>query len=131
MKAAFHDLAEKGRLRTGPFATYPKDRYGHFAVRHPGGAYLFVIAVEGDAAGQPVERFDHASVSVRGADAGPPERCPTWEEMCWVKDLFWDAEECVVQYHPPRSSYVNRHPYVLHLWRPSFADIPMPPLECV
>lgn len=64
--------------------------------------------------------FEHVSVSLR-------DRCPTWEEMCFVKDLFWDDEDCVIQYHPPKSEYINCHPYVLHLWRPINAEIPRPP----
>ena len=54
--------------------------------------------------------LEHVSVSLR-------RRCPTWDEMCMVKDIFWADEECVVQFHPPKSKYVNFHPYCLHLWR--------------
>jgi hypothetical protein len=65
--------------------------------------------------------WEHVSVSTSRA------RTPTWAEMCQVKDLFWDEEDCVVQYHPPRSDYVNHHPYVLHLWRPIGVTLPRPP----
>jgi hypothetical protein len=58
------------------------------------------------------ENWEHVSVSVPGN-----ARCPTWEEMCFIKDTFWNDEDCVVQFHPPKSQYVNVHPYVLHLWR--------------
>lgn len=54
-------------------------------------------------------------------------RTPTWDEMCHIKDLFWDKEDRVVQYHPPESEYVNNHPHCLHLWRPIVVDIPAPP----
>jgi len=54
------------------------------------------------------------------------DRCPTWEEMCLVKDLFWDDTDCVIQYHPSRSDYVNNHPYCLHLWRPIGIELPRP-----
>jgi hypothetical protein len=64
--------------------------------------------------------WEHVSVSTR-------TRCPTWEEMCWVKSLFFEEEEAVVQYHPPRSQYVNDHAYCLHLWRPLRAELPTPP----
>jgi hypothetical protein len=47
--------------------------------------------------------------------------------MSHVKDMFWDTEETVVQYHPPESEYVNTHPYVLHLWRQTDAELPRPP----
>ena len=52
---------------------------------------------------------------------------PTWEMMCQVKALFWDPDDCVLQYHPPESDYVNAHPHCLHLWRPVGVDLPRPP----
>lgn len=68
--------------------------------------------------------WEHVSVSL-------PDRCLTWAEMCQVKDIFWAAEECVVQYHPPASEYVNQHPYCLHLWRPTKQALPLPPMWMV
>jgi hypothetical protein len=70
--------------------------------------------------------FEHVSVS-HLTNRFPP----TWEEMAAVARLFWDDEECLVQYRPPKSSYVNHHPGCLHWWRPRQAVIPMPPLACV
>lgn len=64
--------------------------------------------------------WEHVSVSLSN-------RCPTWGEMCFIKDLFWDEGDCVIQYHPPKSEYVNNHPFALHLWRPIGISIPMPP----
>lgn len=68
--------------------------------------------------------WEHVSVS-----PGNQRRktCPTWEEMCAIKDMFFDEEERVVQYHPPKSEYVNQHPYCLHLWRPTEERMPFPP----
>ena len=56
-------------------------------------------------------------------------RTPSWGEMCAIKDVFWDEEDCVMQLHPPKSDYVNCHNHVLHLWRPRERDvfIPRPP----
>lgn len=54
------------------------------------------------------------------------QRCPSWEEMCFVKSLFWGKEDAVVQFHPPESLYVNTHPFCLHLWKPNFANMPVP-----
>ena len=70
------------------------------------------------------EKWDHVSVSLE-------DRCPTWEEMCWVKDLFWNRGETVIQYHPAADNYVNVHPYCLHLWKPQRRVIPLPPIEFV
>ena len=68
--------------------------------------------------------WEHVSVS-----PGSPNRkkCPTWDEMCAIKDMFFEAEETVVQYHPPKSDYINNHPYCLHLWRPIGQEVPRPP----
>lgn len=72
--------------------------------------------------------WEHVSVSVR---QGKKVLTPNWEEMAYVKKIFWGEEDCVIEYHPPKSNYVNNHPNVLHLWRPIGIEIPMPPIECV
>lgn len=74
--------------------------------------------------GYPAPAWEHVSVSTA-------ERCPTWEEMCLVKDLFWDPDDVVWQVHPPRREYVNCHPYCLHLWRPIGLELPRPPWMAV
>lgn len=63
--------------------------------------------------------FEHVSVSLA-------HRTPTWEEMCIVKDLFWDTEDTVVQFHPPKSEYVNLSKNCLHLWRWTRGNFPRP-----
>ena len=52
---------------------------------------------------------------------------PTWDDMCFIKDMFWTDEDCVVQYHPPKSEYVNNLPNCLHLWKTTDAEMPLPP----
>ena len=133
MRTSPPDRLEKGRVRGRGSA--PGDMHGYFLVPAPGGVFLWVIGAPADAsdwaaAGLPGIPFEHVSVSVRKGGR-PAERCPTWDEMCFVKDLFWDPEEAVVQYHPPRSAYVNYHPYCLHLWKPVGVAIPLPPAACV
>lgn len=68
--------------------------------------------------------WDHVSVST-------PHRCPSWDEMCWIKDLFFEADETVIQYHPRKDDYVNCHEYCLHMWRPQNVELPAPPLEMI
>lgn len=72
----------------------------------------------------PEAEWEHVSVTLIEQAL---KRCPTWEEMCYIKDVFWAGDETVVQYHPPRSEYVNRHAHCLHLWRPVTAALPRPP----
>lgn len=89
--------------------------HGAAIVPNGKGSDLLIIAADG-------EGWDHVSVTVIGR-----ERCPNWEEMCLVKSLFWDAEDCVIEFHPPASQYVSQHPYCLHLWKPHNFEIPTPP----
>lgn len=70
-------------------------------------------------------KWQHVSVTISSKDR-KVERCPTWEEMCFVKSQFWNDDETVIQLHPPKSEYVNNHPYCLHLWKPDSIEIPLP-----
>jgi hypothetical protein len=51
--------------------------------------------------------------------------------MCKVKDLFWDEDDVVIQFHPRKSDYVNNHSGCLHMWRPIGVALPLPPHEMV
>lgn len=73
--------------------------------------------------------WDHVSVSIETINE--KTRLPTWEELNWIKNLFWDEDEEVIQIHPKKSNYINVHPNVLHLWRPQKEKIPMPPMYMV
>lgn len=69
--------------------------------------------------------WEHVSITI------DRNRTPNWEQMCFIKDVFWDEEDIVVQYHPSKSQYVNMHPYCLHLWRNTKYDIISPPPELI
>lgn len=47
--------------------------------------------------------------------------------MCFIKDTFWNKDECCIEYHPAKKDYVNNHEYCLHIWKPINLEIPMPP----
>jgi hypothetical protein len=83
------------------------------------GYYFLVMA--GDSEG-----WEHVSISIL-----PEQRCPTWEEMCYIKSLFWGDEDAVMQLHPAKKDWVNYAPYCLHLWRPIGQGIPLPPATMV
>lgn len=112
---------EQWRIRGGPYAS--DTSYGNNGafivpcVPHRSTLKLLMSDQEG---------WEHVSVSVHRQ-----KRLPTWEEMCWVKELVWRPDERVVQYHPPEAEYVRAHPYVLHLWRPIDAKLPYPPYQMV
>lgn len=97
------------------------DPFGKFFIRRAGSNHpMIVIATPGDWR----LPWDHVSVSLK-------RRCPTWEEMCWVKDLLWLPEEPVIQIHPPKSKHVNNSEFCLHLWRPLEEALPLPPAWAV
>jgi hypothetical protein len=79
--------------------------------------------------------WEHLSIEVMPKEKAKkdklPKRCATWEEMSYIKSLFWSEEDVVIQYHPAKSEYVNLHPYVLHLWRPIKEKIPVPDIQLV
>lgn len=70
--------------------------------------------------------WEHVSVSIKNVD-----RCPKWNEMCKIKEMFFEDEEVVMQLHPKKTEYVNIHNYTLHLWRPIIREIPTPPIYMV
>jgi hypothetical protein len=114
-------VPEKDRLRKGTLASDPTyGNNGVFVIAHPKIADYFINCIASDGEG-----WEHVSVSLSSLTR-KVERCPTWEEMCYVKDLFWSKEECVVQFHPAEKDYVNNHKYCLHLWKPVHQLLPVP-----
>jgi hypothetical protein len=110
---AFH-VPDHWRIRKGPLASSELlYNNGAFLIPIPAGGMLQVIASD-------QRGWEHVSVSL-------PTRCPTWTEMCAIKDMLWDEDDCVVQYHPSKADYVNKHPFCLHLWRPTDETLPKPP----
>lgn len=118
MKARLPLKVESGRVREGPWGSDSTDNLcGAFQIMGPCGAPLAIISSDGvdpEAMG-----WEHVSVSLR-------HRPPNWQEMSFVKDLFWEPDECVVQFHPPRSEYVNFHQNCLHLWKHKTQAFPLP-----
>jgi len=67
------------------------------------------------------EGWEHVSVSKKNG------KTPTWEEMCFLKDLFFRKDETVIQYHPKKENYVNIKKNCLHLWRKIDQELELPP----
>lgn len=115
----FRDRAHE-RLLWGSFATPQMAAAGGFfrvpvkSSRRP----LTVIASDGST--PEGMGWDHVSVSL-------PARCPTWEEMCLIKDLFFLPDEVAFQLHPRTADNISNHRYCLHVWRPVAVAFPEPP----
>lgn len=118
MRDKVHLRLVNGRIRDGYYGS--TDSFwltGAFLIQGPCGGKLTILANTGS---EDSKGWEHVSVSLK-------HRTPNWQEMCFVKDLFWAEDECVVQFHPPKSEYVNHHPNCLHLWRHITDTFPMPP----
>lgn len=117
MRKSFPAIVEDGRVRRGGMATSPGDPFGFFFIKR-GPTQRLKVQV-GDGHG-----WDHVSVSLGWKK--PKSESPSWDMMCWVKNLFFGSEECVVQFHPRAADYVDDHPSCLHLWRCQDTDFPTP-----
>jgi len=119
MRAAFSNKVESSRCQPQMFPkTRRNEHNGVFRIVTPAGIRLQVLISDGGG-------WEHVSVSTPVR-----QRMPTWADMCFIKDLFWDEEETVVtvvQCHPSKSDYVNCHPNCLHLWKPVGTELPRPP----
>lgn len=93
---------------------------GIFMVPHPKIQDCFLLCIASDGEG-----WEHVSISLQYLKR-KVERCPNWDEMCYIKNLFWGEDDAVIQFHPPKSEYVNLHKYCLHLWRPTTHEIIVP-----
>lgn len=116
MKAPEQHRIKKGAM--GSDSSYGNN--GAFEVPHYKIANYSINCIASDGMG-----WQHVSVTLTSTER-KVDRCPTWEEMCFIKSLFWNDDESVMQLHPPKSEWVNNHPYCLHLWKPDGIEIPLP-----
>lgn len=103
------------RIGTGIYASDESFGFNGAFLINVDGCPVRCIASDG-------EGWQHVSVS-----QSQSKHPPRWSVMCAVKDLFWEDEDWVVQFHPAKSEYVNNHEGCLHLWRSTASHQPTPP----
>lgn len=94
------------------YGSFGDEGNGVFEVKIDGKTYNIIASNGGG--------WEHVSVSNE-------KHTPSWKVMSKVKDLFFNDDETVVQFHPPKAEYVNIHQNCLHLWRSLEEDIKTPP----
>lgn len=122
------ERAEEYRFKLqGKFKTFTGDHFGLFIIPVEN-SQIRIIVDDGAETG-----WEHASVTCKVMNnKGEIENMmPPWDCMMMVKMMFWDDEECVLQFHPPESVYVGHDTMVLHLWRQVGVNHPLPPRELV
>lgn len=118
MKAApWHHVDQFREGGDHPYASPWGAPYGFFMIPGPCAQVLKVIVSDGHL--DPKYPWDHVSVSCKN-------RCPNWQEMEFIKHLFFKEDEWAMQLHAPPTKHINCHPFVLHIWRPLNAEIPLP-----
>lgn len=123
LKLAGHWASDDTFGMNGAFSI-PLEGFGHRVIAN-------CIVSDGSAPevqGIPGLQWEHVSVHV--VEYGL-QKIPTWAQMCAVKDIFWNEDEAVVQFHPAKKDHINHNPNVLHLWRPRGGVFPMPAKVCV
>lgn len=113
--------------KDGLYSSNPGDRHGCFKLTI-GQRVLWILAA--DASIPAAQGWEHVSVSVLERGSALRSALPTWEEMAMIAEKFWEPEDCVVQFRPPKALYVDQHP-ALHWWRQAEGGFPMPPVELV
>ena len=116
----YRETYMEGFMPIPPDMRQKKEKWGVFMI--PLGELETAIVIADNGVSSP--EWEHVSVSL-------PTRCPTWDEMCKIKEIFFSDDETVVQYHPRKQDYVNIHRFCLHLWRLKNGTFPVPPKELV
>ena len=105
------DWCEKHRVTLAAYDNEPGDKHnGVFVFKEQG---LMCIISNGGG-------WEHVSVSRKS-------RMPTYADMAWVAQTFWDKEDTLMQLRVPEAEHINLSNYCLHWWRPLEDEIPRPP----
>jgi len=109
---------EPFRVIRGAFATNKAHgNNGHFFIPYNS---KYLLCIVSDGAG-----WEHVSFRIVNK-----KNTRSWigdyRAMKFVKEMFWEDTECVVQYFPPKKDHINMHDNVLHLWKPTDQELPMP-----
>lgn len=105
-------VPEKYRVKTGFMAS--DESYGNNGFFSIPERQLKVIASDGMG-------WEHVSVSTFKG-----RKLPTWYDLVFVKNLFWNPDETIIQFIPKESEHRSIGE-VLHLWKKSGSEYELPP----
>lgn len=93
----------------------PEGKINYFQIKY-NNVYL-KVAVSHDFDGKIT--WEHVSVMPKNS-----KRLPTYQEMNFIKMLFWEPEDEVIHFFPKESEHCNLVDNCLHLWRPTGVKLP-------
>jgi hypothetical protein len=117
MKPAPWTHLDQYRVKVPPYESPLGATFGAFIIPGPHSVDLKVVASTGEL--DEKYPFDHVSVSTK-------KRAPFWDEMEFIKRLFFAEDEYAMQLHVPPANHINFHPLCLHIWRPTKEKLPLP-----
>lgn len=119
----FFDQEKVEKYRGPASSMFPHkkgDLYGFFFIpdrKKPTGPKLKVL----------VSPWDCKEGNWRHISVSHIKRCPTWGELCQIKEMFWGPDVTVQQFHPKASEYVNNANNCLHMWEKVGTEAELPP----
>lgn len=123
MRKSFEHLEEFRCKDYSIWSSEKGDTFGVFIIRI--GSYA-LLCIVGDG-----HFWDHVSVTVRDKKGRQIKRLPNYNELCKVKNLFFEDDEIVVHYFVPATDHVNINDWCLHLWKHQQKPFPRPPMYMV
>ena len=114
------NLSMFNRYRKPYYDDMGDDKNGFFFIPRVKG-YFQVVASNGLG-------WEHVSFCLFDEKGKLEKRIPKYSEVCKVKEMFFGTE-AVYEIHPKEEDYINEHPYVLHLWKPTNKEMPLPNIE--
>ena len=78
---------------------------GAYRIQTKGRAYLVIASIDNGLR-------EHISISHKNLKIWP-----TWQELVFIKDIFFKDEEECYQVFPKKSEYVNIRSNCFHIWR--------------
>ena len=107
---------------------YRKELYGSLGDENNG--FFFIPKIKGyfQVLASTGLGWEHVSFCLYNEKMKLEKRIPKYSEVCKIKEMFFGNEDAY-EVHPREEDYINDHPYVLHLWRPSSEKMPLPSKE--
>lgn len=70
--------------------------------------------------------WNHVSIHLQNDLGECITKVPSHEDMQVIRNLFFNSEDLVQEFHPEKKDYINNHSYTLHLWESTEEKVEKP-----